>query len=212
MSEPTSPAGHTPRPTTHEEEQIRERVRELTSQLLRQGRIDSRSIQDVARAVAGAAAPDAGLHDAETRQAFADSVRGLAAALADSANAARLALEHLAARGKDFSDNDVKEALLSLKKLQADYLAAVTRIAEAAGRGLRRDFTDIAARAQSAGADAAASVANSMSEFANRVGENAASGLEAARGASVRMALLASGVLQGVADALREQDPGGRSR
>ena len=52
-----------------------------------------------------------------------------------------------------------------------------------------------------------AGIATSTSEFANRVSENAASGLEVARGTSVRMALLASGVLQGVADALRDEAP-----
>jgi hypothetical protein len=212
MSEPTSPPAHTPGPTTDEDQEIRERVRELTSQLFQQGRINSQSVQDVVRAVTGAGAPHTGLHDAEARQAFADSVKGLDAALANSANAAHLALEHLAARGRDFSDNDLKDALLSLRRLQVDYVATVTRIAEAAGSGLRRDFSDLAARAQSVGADATASIATSMSEFANRVSENAASGLEVARGASVRMALLASGVLQGVADALRDQAPGNRSK
>jgi hypothetical protein len=211
MSEPTSTT-HTPRPARREAEEIRERVRELTNQLFQQGRINSQSVQDIVRAVAGAAAPDAGLRDAETRQAFADSLKGLDAALANSANAAHLALERLAARGKDFSDNDLKDALLSLRSLEADCVAAAKRLAEAAGWDLRRDLAEIAARAQSAGVDATASVATSMSEFASRVSENAASGLEVARGASVRMALLASGVLQGVADALREQAPGGRSR
>ena len=212
MSEPTSPAGHTVPPTTDEDQEIRERVRELTSQLFQQGRINSQSVQDVVRAVTGAAARDTGLHDAEVRQAFADSIRGLDAALANSANAAHLALEHLAARGKDFSDNDLKDALLSLRSLQTDYVAVVTRIAEAAGSGLRRDFADLAARAQSVGADAMAGIATSMSEFANRVSENTASGLEVARGTSVRMALLASGVLQGVADALRDQAPANKSK
>jgi hypothetical protein len=209
MSEPTSPPGHAPR---HEAEEIRERVRELTNQLLQQGRINSRIVQDVVRAVAGAVAPDAGLRDPETRQAFADSLKGVDATLANSASAVHLALEHLAARGKDFSDNDIKDALLRLRSLQADCAAAVTRVAEAAGWGLRGDLADFTARAQSAGVDATASVASSMSAFANRVSENAVSGLEAARGASVRVALLTSGVLQGVADALREQAPEGRSK
>ena len=57
-----------------------------------------------------------------------------------------------------------------------------------------------------------AGIATSMSEFANRVSENAASGLEVARGTSVRMALLTSGVLQGVADALRDQGPANKSK
>ena len=38
------------------------------------------------------------------------------------------------------------------------------------------------------------------------MGESAAFGLEAVRGASVRFTLLASGVLAGVADALRDQN------
>ena len=207
MSEPTSSAGDTVRPTTDEDQEIRGRVRELTSQLFQQGRINSQDMQDVMRAVTGAAARDTGLRDAEARQAFADFVKGLAAALASFANAAHLTLDHLAARGKDFSDNDLKDALLSLRSLQVDYVAVVTRIADAAGSSLRRDFADLAARVQSVGADATAGIATSMSEFANRFSENAASGLEVARGASVRMALLASGVLKGVADALREQAP-----
>jgi len=44
-------------------------------------------------------------------------------------------------------------------------------------------------------------VAGLVGEFANRMG-SAASGLDTMRGAGVRMALLASGVLAGIADAL----------
>jgi hypothetical protein len=211
MSEPTSPGHKTP-PTTDEDREIRQRVRELTSQLFQRGRVDTQSVQSVVRAVTGAGVPDTGLQDAEARQAFADTVKALDAALAKSADAVHLALERLAARGKDFSDNDLKDALLCLRNLQVDYAAAAARIAEAAGSSLRGDFTDVAARAQSFGTDATVGIATSMSELANRIGENTASGLEAARGASARMALLASGVLQGVADALRDQSPVNKSK
>jgi hypothetical protein len=44
-----------------------------------------------------------------------------------------------------------------------------------------------------------------LGEVGSRVGESATSGLEAVRGASARLTLLASGVLAGVADALRDQ-------
>jgi hypothetical protein len=50
---------------------------------------------------------------------------------------------------------------------------------------------------------ASARVATMMGEFASGMG--ATPGLGTMRGASVRMALLASGVLAGVADALRDQ-------
>jgi hypothetical protein len=205
MTEPTPPGDQNVRSTTEPGQEIREWARELTTQLFEQGRINSRGVQDVMRAVTGAPAGDTGMHDDAARQAFAESMGALNAALAGSANAARSALERLAARGKDFSENDLKDALLSLKGLQADYEAVVIRIAQAAGSSLRGDFAELAARGRRVGSDALVGIATSMSEFANSVGENAASGLELARGTSVRMALLASGVLQGVADALRNQ-------
>src|SRR5271165_4150375 len=212
MSEPTSPGDHDTPPMRDEDREIRQRARELTSELFQRGRLDTESVQNVVRAITGAGAPETSLQDPEGRQAFAETVKVLDAALAKSADAAHSALERLAARGKDFSDNDLKDALLSLRRLQADYLAVATQIAAAAGSSLRRDFTDVVARARSVGADATAGIATSMSEFANRISENTASGLEAARGAGARMALLASGVLQGVADALRDQASGDRSK
>jgi hypothetical protein len=67
---------------------------------------------------------------------------------------------------------------------------------------LRREIIDLAAHAQGVGAEAGARVAGLMSDLASRLG-GAASGLETVRGASVRMTLLASGALAGIADALR---------
>ena len=68
---------------------------------------------------------------------------------------------------------------------------------------LRREMMELAVRAQNVGVEASARVASMMGEFAGGVG--ATSGMAQIRDASVRMALLASGVLAGVADALRDQ-------
>ena len=77
-------------------------------------------------------------------------------------------------------------------------------IAEVMSGNLRREMTELAVHAQQVGAEASARVASVMGEFAGRMGESATSGLETIRGTSIRMALLASGVLAGVADALRD--------
>ena len=134
---------------------------------------------------------------------FADTVRELDEALAVSAGAAHAALQQLALRGKDFTDNDLKEALASLRRLEENYLAAANRITEAMSSNLRREMAELAVHAQNVGMEASARAANLVGELAS--GMNAASGLATMRGASVRMALLASGVLAGVADALRDQ-------
>jgi hypothetical protein len=202
MPEPTTAAGDVP-PSASEEQAIRQRVKGLTSQVLQQGRIDPEAIRDVVRAVIGQAPSDAAASGARPRELLADDVRTLDEALLVSAGAAHTALQQLASRGKDFTDNDLKEALASLRRLEEDYVAAANRVTEAMSSNLRREMTELAAHAQNVGVEASARVANMVGELAS--GINAASGLATVRGASVRMALLASGVLAGVADALRGQ-------
>jgi hypothetical protein len=187
--------------TTTEDQAIRERVKALTSELLQQGRIDPDAVRDIVRAVIGATPGKVAASAAEERELFDDAVRKLDEALVKSASATHEALERLASRGRDFTDNDLKEALVSLRDLEQDYTAAAGRIAEAMTGNLTREITELAVRAQNVGAEASARVAGMVGEFAGGVA--AVPGMTTIRDASVRMALLASGVLAGVADALR---------
>jgi hypothetical protein len=201
MPEPTRPAADAAS-TTAEDQPIRDRVKELTSQVLQQGRVDPEAVRGVVSAVLGR--PPGGTEGgAKVREFFADAVRQLDDALMKSASAAHSALQQLASRGQDFTDNDLKEALVSLRKLEEDYVAIANRLGEAMSANLRHEMTELAAHAQNLGVEASVRVASMMGEFANSMG--AASGLATVRGASVRMATLASGVLAGIADALRDQ-------
>ena len=202
MPEPTTSAGDASPPVS-EDQAIRQKVKGLTSQVLQQGRVDPDAVRDVFRAVIGRTPGTAAVSDSETRELFAGAVRELDGALLRSASATHGALQKLASRGKDFTDNDLKEALVSLKKLQDDYMAAANRLAEAMSGNVRREMMELAAHAQNVGVEASARVATMMGELASGVG--ATSGLATMRGASVRMALLASGMLAGVADALGDQ-------
>jgi hypothetical protein len=82
-------------------------------------------------------------------------------------------------------------------------MAAANRVAEAMSGNLRREITELGVHAQNVGVEASARFATMMGELAS--GMAATPGLATMRGASVRMALLASGMLAGVADALRDQ-------
>jgi hypothetical protein len=175
----------------------------LTSQVLQQGRVDPEAVRDIVRAVIGRTPDNVAVNGAEARELFADAVRGIDEALVKSANATHDALQQLASRGRDFTDNDLKEALVSLRKLEEDYAAAASRIAEAMSGNLRREMMELAVHAQNVGVEASARVATMMGEFAGGMGATPA--LATMRGASVRVALLASGVLAGIADALRDQ-------
>jgi hypothetical protein len=202
MPEPTTSAADAASATV-EDQPIRERVKELTSQVLRQGRVDPEAVRDVVSAVLGRTPGSTDVSGAKAREFFADAVRQLDDALVKSASAAHSALQQLASRGHDFTDNDLKEALVSLRKLEEDYVAVANRLAEAMSANLRREMTELAAHAQNLGVEASVRVASMMGKFANNMG--AGSGLATVRGASARMAMLASGVLAGIADALRDQ-------
>jgi hypothetical protein len=195
-------------PVTPEDQVIRERVKGLTSQALQRGRIDPEAVKDIVRTVMGGT-PDSMAAGVQARELFVDVVRKLDEALVKSASAAHDALQQLATRGKDFTDNDLKEALVSLRKLEQDYAAAASRIAEAMTGKLRSEMMELAVHAQNVGAEASARVASMMGEFAESMG--ASPGVSKIRDAGARMALLASGVLGGVADALREQSEAKKS-
>jgi len=210
MSSETASTGPPVTSAAEEDQVIRERVRLLMSQLLRQGQIDPEGVKEVMRAVTGGApsaiTPPAGASGME----FAAAVGRVDAALVVSSEAAHRALESVAIRGKDVTDNDIKGALASLLKLQEDCLAAVNRISQrASGENLRRELDQLAVHAQNVGVEASARAGALMNEFTSRIAgtyrETAAPSLEAARAFSARMALLASGVIAGVADALSDQ-------
>jgi hypothetical protein len=193
-----------------EDQAIRERVRVLINQLLQRGQIDPEGVKDVMRAVTGGAPSGTAPTADPSGMEFAVAVRRLDASLVVSAEAAHRALETVAIRGKDVTDNDIKGALASLMKLQEDCLAAVNRMYERAnGENLRRELDQLAAHAQNVGVEASARAGALMNEFASRIAgtfrETTVPSLEAARAFSARMALLTSGIIAGVADALSDQ-------
>jgi len=201
MPEPTTSAADAA-PAAVEDQPIRERVKELTSQVLQQGRVDPEAVRDVVSTVLGRAPSTTFVSGDKARELFADAVRQLDDALVKSASATHGALQQLASRGQDFTDNDLKEALASLRKLEEDYMAVANRLSEAMSANLRRELTELATHAQNIGVEASVRVASMMGEFASSM--SAGSGLATVRGASARVAMLASGVMAGIADALRD--------
>jgi hypothetical protein len=185
-------------PDAVEDQPIRERAKKLASQVLQQGRVDPGAVREVASTVLGRTSGSSG---AMTRELFPEAVRQLDDALVKSAGATHDALQQLASRGQDFTHNDLKEALVSLRQLEKDYVAVSNRLAEAMSADLRREITQLATHAQNLGVEASVRLAGMMGEIASSVG--AGSALASVRGPSARMAMLASGVLAGIADALR---------
>ena len=126
MTESTAPEGKP------DEQALRDRVRQLTSQVLSGGRLDTEGVKEVVRTMSGGGgASKPPFENAQTREAFVDSIRLMDAALQSSSQAAHSALQSLIARGKDIGDNDLKLAFAALQTLQQDYVAVTNKIADA---------------------------------------------------------------------------------
>jgi hypothetical protein len=210
MADSTAPAGSaapTPAEAQTDEQAIRERVRELTAQMLSSGRLDTEGVKEVMRTMSGGASKPP-LDSAQAREAFAQALGGLDEALHASSLATHAALQALMERGPAFSDNDLKNAFAALQKQQQDYVAVANRIADATTGNLRRELLELTLHAQRVGADAGVRFAQAMSEFANRIGSvrsGSAPVFDTVRQYGANMTLLTSGLLAGLSDALRQQ-------
>src|SRR5262249_36669391 len=140
---------------------------------------------------------------AGAREIFADAVRELDEALVKSASETHSALQQLASRGKDFTDNDLKEALVSLTMLKLDYAAVANLIGDAMSINLRREMMGLAVSAQNIGVEASARLAGMLGQVAGGIGGTA--GVAAIRDGGARMASVFMGGRGGVAAAIRDQ-------
>ncbi len=143
------------------------------------------------------------------KQALSEALRGIDQALVKSAEAGAGALKQLAATGKDFSDSELKQSLANLKKLEDDFLATVSQVAEAASERVKPELRELIGNARRTGTDTGKQLASVMTEFAHRFSvasiDTTIAGLEAASEFGTRFAMLASGMLAGLAEALRER-------
>jgi ElaB/YqjD/DUF883 family membrane-anchored ribosome-binding protein len=192
---------------------IRTRVRDLTLRALQTRRLEADEIREVVRAVAEGVSLGAEHRAGEVKQALASALSGLDDALAKAAQATHLALQELLSKSKDFTDQDLKHALDDLKITEQALLDTLGQVADAAGSKIRQELKDAVEHARHSGTDTGASVKATLSELGNRLSAtlqvSKVSGEAAAHTLSGRLAALASGILAGMAEALREKsEPG----
>lgn len=188
---------------------IRAKVHDITLRALQNRRFDRSGIREVVRAVTEGTALGAERKHTGMRQAVAEALQGLDQALRTSAEAGGVALKQLTASGRSFSDNELKQALANLKKMEEDFLATASQVADATSESVRPELRQALRDARKAGTETGKQVAVTMGEFAQKFGaagfEATLTGLETAADFGQRFTLIASGVLSGMAEALRTE-------
>jgi hypothetical protein len=178
-------------------EDVARRVRDLTLDALRNRRFDREGIREVVRAVTEGMAAAAPASGGSLRKAMGQAFRGMDEALTKSVEAGEAALRQMVATGRGLNDNEVKQALAGLKKIEQDFIDTVGKVASSTNERARPELRALVERATHAGTETGRQAAKLAAEFTF-------SGMELAGQFSVRFAQMASGVLAGMADALEK--------
>ena len=178
-------------------EDVTRRMRDLTLEALRNRRFDREGIREVVRAVTEGMAAAAPASGGSLRQAMGQAFRGMDEALTKSLEAGESAVRQMVATGRGVADNEVKQALAGLKKIEEDFVDTVSKVAASANERARPELRALVERATHAGTETGKQTAKLMAEFT-------VSGMELAGQFSARFAQMASGVLAGMADALEK--------
>jgi hypothetical protein len=191
-------------------EQIRDRIRELTLQALKERRFNFSRFQEALRAMTEGVSLGAQQRGADVKTALSEAFAGMDQALTKAAHAGSLAMRELASRSKQFSETDLQAGLQQLQRLEHDFLENVRRMSQTGGDAVRGEWHDLLVHAQRAGTDTGAVIASTMREFGGRMAGTVASTTSATLEAAVqfgeRFAQAASGFLSGMSDALRPED------
>jgi hypothetical protein len=197
-------------------EDVRQRVRDLTLDALTSRRFDRDAIREVVRAVTEGVSQGAEGSQAGARQSVAEAFRGMDQALAKSVQAGQEAIRRLLEAGRGVSERELKQALDGLQKIEEDFVATVSQVAESASERVAPDLREAVGHATKAGTETGRQVAAAMTEITRSVAGASVkftlAGMEVAGEFGARFAQIASGVLTGMADALDKSSAGTKKK
>ncbi len=192
-----------------EGQDIRERVRDLTLSAIKQRRMDASEVKNVVKALAEGITLGLDKRAHDSKQALTQAFSGLDAALMKSTEASYLALKQLTGRSQDFSQQDLKAALDNLKKVEQDFLDTVGEVASKSKGQVKAEFDELLTHARRTGTDTGRQVASTLAAFSQQMHgvahDTKAAGSGVAHQLSSRFTQLAAGILEGIAQALRDK-------
>jgi hypothetical protein len=189
---------------------IRERVREITLRALQSRRLDFDGVRDVMKSMTEGISVGAERRGHDVRTALADAFTGMDQAMSKAAQAASLALKELADRGREFSNTELRQGLDRMRQMEGDFMDSVRQVSQAASGSVKSEWQELINHAQRAGTDTGRVISETARDFSMRMtataSDGAIAGMEAARQFGERFAALASGMLAGMAEAIRPDD------
>lgn len=199
------------RDTIERGEDIQDKVRKLTLDIIGTRSFDIKSVRQAADAVLRGAR--AGIQkelqqsSAQTglaREHLGQAVTGLDVALAQFAEAAKLTLEEAAGKAQKYSNEDLKLARADLGYLESMFMESLQSSALAARDAAGEILHDLAAHARTHGSAIGAQLKETLSVFAQHIGAaghaQVGAGLHLAKNTADIVRKIAAGALAGLAE------------
>lgn len=193
---------------------VQDRVRQITLRIIRARSFDIKSLQKTTSAVlrGARAGVQKELHQSSSRATDArahlrQAVAGLDIALAQFAEAAKLAVEEAAGRAQRYSSDDLARARADLESLESMFLETLQSSASVARDAAGEILHDLAAHARTNGSAVGSQMKETVGVIARHLGSAGRAqvgvGLHLAQNTSNLLRQIAAGVLTGVADHVR---------
>lgn len=187
---------------------IQQKVRDITLHALSERRLDKDSIKAVIRAVTEGVSEGIGDNKDKMGGSFKEALSGMDEALGKSAQAAKLASEEALGKVSDYADHEFKDTLKQLEGLEDLFIDTVNAAAEQASKLAGESFKDLTSHLKNTGSDVgsqAKEAADSLREELSRLGkEGVDTALDTGKKVGGQIAQVASGILAGMADALKK--------
>jgi hypothetical protein len=197
---------------------VQEKVRKLTLRIISARSLDIQSVRETANAVLRGArtAVQSELQQssAQTRVAkenMKQAVKGLEVALAQFAEAAKLAVQEASGRAQKYSSEDLKRARTDLANLESMFTETLHSSAATARGAAGEILHDLAAHTRTHGSAIGVQLKETLSVFAHQISAagkaQVGAGLHLAKNTADFMRQIAAGALTGLADHIKPGAP-----
>lgn len=199
--------------TAQQGDMLRKAVTDVTLKALQGRELTLTNIKQVLATVTKAASTGAAsnpLAATDVEGLLNKAVSGMDDALEKAVEANRLALQQMVDQGVSIREGQLKKALSEIEKMEDSLFAAVRKASADADASMQQAWAGVLSSAQGkgteTGAQAAATVAQFMDSAQQNLRASRALGLKATQAMMDGYAMLASGVLIGMSDALKKAE------
>jgi hypothetical protein len=188
---------------------VRAKLHELTVKALTQRQLAEKEIKEVLAAITEGVSLGASERADEVRLALGDALHGMDDALGHAAEAMQHAWSEVSAHAQEFAEQDLKEGIDELKKLEGMFLETVGRTAQEASGLVKQEMAALVEQARGAGTGSGKRVKAVVDDLSSRLRTTAHlasdAGRHAARQVGARAASLASRKLAEMAAKIEEK-------